>query len=166
MAHKIGARRKRHGHTFSGGAKVTTPAYSSWLQMRRRCTEVRHHAYASYGGRGITVCDRWKDSFENFLADMPPHPGKGYSLDRIDNNGNYEPGNCRWATKKEQSRNSRWNCIVSFNGRSQPLSAWVEELNLPYHTIWQRLRRGQDPVTALTKPIQAYRKKVVKVTNG
>lgn len=169
MAHKEGAPRKRHGHTFADGIKISTPTYVSWLQMRRRCLDASHHAYADYGGRGIVICDRWlaDDGFENFLADMRERPSKDHSLDRKDNDGPYSPENCRWATRKEQARNSRWNLPIDFRGRVQPLSAWVEELRLPYHTIWQRLRRGQDPAVALTTPVQTYRKKLkAKVTNG
>ena len=78
--------------------------YRAWVSMRQRCNDPNCRKYRFYGGRGITYCKRW-DAVENFRADMPPHPGKGWSLDRIDNNGNYEPGNCRWATQNMQQRN-------------------------------------------------------------
>lgn len=89
---------KRHGWS-------ETREYDSWFDMRDRCRNPRHHAWDRYGGRGIIVCDRWKDSFENFIEDMGPRPAKSYSIERIDNDGNYEPSNCKWATKTEQSRN-------------------------------------------------------------
>jgi len=88
------------------------PLYSAWRAMRQRCNHRLHKQYRDYGGRGISVCKRW-NTFENFAADMGPHPGKGWSLDRKRNNGNYRPGNCRWTTPKEQSRNQRSNKLTS-----------------------------------------------------
>lgn len=93
------SRNKRHGMSF-------TPVHNAWCDMRKRCSDPGHHAWSLYGGRGITVCARW-DIFENFYEDMGDKPGKGYSIDRIDVNGNYEPSNCKWATQLEQSRNRR-----------------------------------------------------------
>jgi len=87
----------RHG--YSG-----TREHATWLDMRNRCRNPAAHNYARYGGRGIKVCDRW-DKFENFISDMGPRPGKGYSIERADNDGHYEPSNCRWATQLEQNRN-------------------------------------------------------------
>lgn len=97
-ARAVGLANRKHGMRSS-------PAYRSWIQMRTRCKNPNHHAYSEYGGRGIGVCPRW-DSFENFLADMGERP-EGKSLDRIDPNGNYEPGNCRWAAPNIQAQNKR-----------------------------------------------------------
>ncbi len=92
----------RHGHSING---KSSPTYQSWYNMKRRCQDSNHKYYKYYGGRGIKVCERWRD-FVNFLSDMGEKP-EGLTLDRINNDGNYEPGNCRWATRKEQNQNQR-----------------------------------------------------------
>lgn len=104
--------RATHGATRGRG---TTPEFRSWLAMRQRCYYTKHAKYPRYGGRGIKVCDRWRDSFANFLADMGPRPA-GTTLDRIDNDGHYTPGNCRWATPAQQMENRTRS---SFDSRSQ-----------------------------------------------
>jgi hypothetical protein len=128
----------KHGKT---GSKV----YSAWQGMSTRCYYENCVEYHNYGGRGITVCTRWRESFENFYADMGDPPSKEYSIDRIDNDGNYEPENCRWATRKEQSRNRQNNRVITFGGLSMIAADWAEALNLPVGTVYYRLRKGLSP---------------------
>jgi hypothetical protein len=117
---EVGYRNRRHGHTCvvdHDGQRCHSKTYSSWSDAKKRCFRPQNKRYPEYGGRGITMCDAWRNSFEAFLADMGEMPD-GTTLDRIDVNGNYEPGNCRWATKLQQARNTRanvatWESVVA-----------------------------------------------------
>lgn len=109
--------------------------------MIQRCHTPTNDSFARYGGRGIEVCEKWRHSFARFIEDMG-HPGEGMSLDRIDNNGNYEPGNCRWATLAEQSSNRRDSRKIAYNGETLTLSEWSRRLGWHHMTISDRLRRG------------------------
>ncbi len=113
------------------------PVYAVYRSMLARCSNPKNKAWHLYGGRGITVCDRWK-TFEQFLADMG-EPSAGMSLDRIDSNGNYEPSNCRWATMQTQQRNRRNNHLLTINGRSQPIAAWADEAGISATTLTKRI---------------------------
>ena len=124
-----------------------------WRNMIRRCTNQKAAAYADYGGRGITVCDRWLASFENFLADMGRKPSPDLEIERIDNDGGYDPGNCRWATRKENSRNRRSNRMITLDGQTKALAAWCEESGLPRDTVRKRLEAGWEPQLALSTPV-------------
>ncbi len=147
----IVAKTRTHGHASNGRC---SPELSTWRGMVRRCTNPRDAAFPSYGGRGITVCERWH-SFEAFIADMGPRP-PGRSLDRIDNNAGYEPGNCRWATATEQQNNKRDNRPLEHDGRTMTLSQWAAETGLKMATIWARLRKGWKVSDALsTAPLFA-----------
>jgi hypothetical protein len=124
-----------------------TPANVTWVGMRARCNNPTTRHYDRYGGRGIKVCDRWQ-TFKNFLADMGERP-PGKSLDRIDNDGDYEPGNCRWATRIEQRRNRGDVKKVTLNGITLPMIDWAERLGITWSTVLARLRRGATPERAL-----------------
>lgn len=142
-----------HGASVkNGSAEYRT--FITWQSMIWRCTNKARKDYSAYGGRGIKVCDRWLLSFANFLSDMGIKP-KGYSLGRIDNDGNYCAENCRWETYGQQARNRRSNTVISFNGRTQPLIAWAEETGLSRDTITKRIDAGWSIEAALTLPIRA-----------
>jgi hypothetical protein len=121
--------------------------------MIERCERSYHNRFHRYGGRGIRICERWRHDFEAFLADMGPLPGPRYSIERIDNDADYEPGNCRWATPKEQARNTRRNRLVTYAGRTLCVNAWAEELGMNRRTISARLKKGWSPEQALTLPL-------------
>ena len=125
-----------------------TPTHRSWLAMRARCTDPAVDAYPHYGGRGITVCDRWMGSFEEFLEDMGMRPD-GTTIERIDSDGNYAPGNCRWATKTEQIRNRRNTRLVRVNGTEVTLAEACVTAGLPYTLVHTRMRRGWTAERAL-----------------
>lgn len=114
--------------------------YQAWADMKSRCSNPRQPKFAYYGGRGITVCERWL-KFENFLADMGEAP-EGLTLDRINNDGNYEPSNCRWATRFEQSNNTRLTSRITFNGATLSRSEWARRLGISSDTLAHRLKRG------------------------
>ena len=127
-----------------------TPEYRSWTNMLNRCYYTPLPMYPLYGGRGIRVCDSWHD-FSNFYTDMGDRP-KGHTLDRIDSDGNYEPGNCRWATALEQGRNRRGTRSIEFAGKKMVLTEWCLMLGVPYDLVKSRLRRGYTFVEAVTTP--------------
>lgn len=152
----------RCGKTLSCGClrieKVTThrlsysAEYSAWKGIRRRCLNPKFRMYRWYGARGITICDRWRDSFENFIADVGHRPSSKHSIERIDNDGNYEPGNVKWATKKEQSRNRRDNQYITFQGRRMVLMDWAKEIGLSFDVLQYRVKRWGVEL-ALTTPL-------------
>ena len=139
----------RHGHA-SGG--YTTRTWRTWQSMCRRCESSYMARFENYGGRGIRVCDRWVNSFEAFLEDMGERPLR-MSLDRIDVNGNYEPGNCRWATPSQQCRNKRNNVYLTANGITKTLVEWSESSGLKPCTISGRKKLGWSDQDAVTKPL-------------
>lgn len=107
-------------HGYTKGRRVT-PEFISWAAMIDRCRNAKSDKYRHYGGRGISVCDAWRDDFGAFMRDMGPRPSLKHSIDRKDNNGNYEPTNCRWATRAEQAINQRSNRLITYRGETKPL---------------------------------------------
>lgn len=130
-----------------------TTEYMSWSSMIQRCTNPNNTGYASYGGRSIKVCTRWLNSFASFYADMGDKPDDGLSIDRIDNNGNYEPGNCRWATSEQQHNNTRSNRFITYDGETLTLAQWARKLNRPRATIRHSLDKGCLVSAAFTLPV-------------
>jgi hypothetical protein len=140
----------REIHTVHG--RHGTPIYHKWGSMRARCENPQNRGYKDYGGRGIRVCERWQ-TFENFYADMGDPP-PGMSLERINNDGDYEPSNCRWATMSQQNRNKRGNRLLTDEGRTQCLTAWAEEVGICVPTLHCRLSHGWSVHRALRTPLR------------
>lgn len=127
--------------------------YNIWSGMKKRCGRPENKDFHIYGGKGITVCKRWRDSFENFYEDMGPRPSERHSLDRIDGTKGYEPSNCRWATHTEQCRNKSSNRHLTYMGKTQTITEWAIELDLKKSTISKRLGvYGMSDEEALTRP--------------
>lgn len=136
---------RTHGQTKQSEFRI-------WDQMKQRCLNPKHKNYSYYGGRGIRIHEDWLRSFVAFLEAVGSRPSTRHSLDRINVNGNYEPGNVRWATKKEQGRNIRRNRLVTANDKTQTLADWADETGLPYNTIYSRLRLGWSDDRIVNEP--------------
>jgi hypothetical protein len=149
---------KKLGRKPVHGLTKTKP-HIAWTEMRQRCYNKNILSFHNWGGRGIKVCDRWKNSFVNFYKDMGDPPTKGHQLDRIDNDGDYEPGNVRWATQKEQGRNRRDNVILNVDGEDRLLIDIAEEIGIRYETLYGRIRSGWSVERAVTCPPIIYNKK-------
>lgn len=145
-ARRIGEKNTTHGCT---GKRV----FRIWQGMLTRCHNANDHSYERYGGRGVAVCERWRDSFQDFLADMGEPPTPGHSIERIDGSGNYEPGNCCWATSQEQARNRRSSLVIEHGCIVQTASEWDEANGFYPGTVSRRLSRGWSIADAVTTPI-------------
>lgn len=132
-------RRLTHGHTVGG---TMTAEYRAWWNMISRCAAPENSRFADYGGRGITICDEWRNSFECFLADMGHRPSRRHSIDRIDVNGNYKPDNCRWATPREQSENKRSTRLVILNGEEMTVTEASRRTGIGVGTLSRRISGG------------------------
>lgn len=146
-----GRKNTKHGQAAPG---KRGKSYRSWECMKSRCCNKNDPNFKNYGGRGIKVCDEWRQSFEKFIQDMGERED-GTSIDRIDNNGNYEPNNCRWAKIKTQQRNKRNNRIVIFNEKPITLIELSEKTNIPYQRLHERIiRRKWTVEDAINKPVK------------
>ena len=157
----------RTGHTTSCGCAQTDmlvkrntthglergEVYQCWSGMKARCYNQKAVGYKNYGGRGIQVCEKWRESYASFYKDMGEKPDSTYSIERRDNNGNYAPENCYWATRIVQANNSRWNRIVTINGRTKNRTQWCKHFGISNSTVSGRLQRGWSIENALSRPI-------------
>jgi hypothetical protein len=146
----------KHGLMYVNGKR--RPEYNVWHNMKKRCLNPEYQSFSNYGGRGIKVCDRWIESFENFFNDMGEKPSQGHSIDRVDNDGNYEPENCRWATRKEQARNRRSNVFVVQNGKAKVLSEICEANGIKSDTASKRISCGWSLDAASSTPVKKKEK--------
>ncbi len=141
----VGDQQRTHG-------MFRSPEYTVWQNMKKRCLDTSYRRYPDYGGRGVTICARWLESFQNFIDDMGPRPSPKHSIERKDNAGNYEPSNCCWAARVVQDRNKRTNHVITYNGETMVLQAWAERTGICYETIRARIAKGWNPEQALTTP--------------
>jgi hypothetical protein len=131
----VSKRRTTHGMSF-------TPERVCWKSIKSRCYDHNNIYYKDYGGRGIKVCDRWLEKFENFFEDMGKKPSSNHSIDRIDVEGDYEPSNCKWSTTKEQNRNKRSTVWLEYNGIKMCMADWADKLGIKYKTLSARFYKG------------------------
>jgi len=149
-AAEAGKQNRKHG-------KSGTAEYMIWSAVKARCYNSSNTAYEHYGGRGIKVCERWH-KFENFYADMGKRPSPRHSIERVDNNGDYEPDNCHWATQREQVNNRRNNRIVEYDGKSHTVAEWARIKGMNRYTLYNRLFTYKWPVErALTEPVRSVK---------
>ena len=132
---------------------MSDPVYQAWYDMKRRCHDPTHWHFDHYGARGITVCAEWRESFQLFSAHVGPRP-PGQSLDRLDNDRGYEPGNVRWASREEQQNNKRTNRKITHEGRTQTIAQWARELGVPRQALHYRVAyegmTGGEAIAAVT----------------
>jgi hypothetical protein len=148
---KVGASNYKHG-------MGRTRLHARWLGMIARCEDPKHKGWKNYGGRGIRVCQRWRESFVAFLEDMGQPPTQGHKIDRIDNDADYEPANCRWTTNRENCRNGRHNRFLEHNGLRLTLKEWEERTGIGYYTIAMRIDHyGWTVAKALTTPVRSHK---------
>lgn len=155
---------QRRGNTQHGMSR--TPEYGIWKGIINRCYNKNEKAYPNYGGRGIEMCNEWRQSFMAFYEHIGERPSQDYTVDRIDNDGNYEPGNVRWATRKTQSRNTRRNRMIDVNGVMKSLVEWCEHYGVKPSMVCDRLSAGWCVKDALTKPPDPLAGRFKPRTNG
>lgn len=145
--------RESPAKTFTTHGMSHSSEYKIWNGMIARCTNPRNPGFAKYGGRGITVCQRWLDGFEYFFADIGPRPSPNHSIDRIDNDGNYEPGNVRWATSYEQRRNTSRSRFYTIGDQTLCMADWAKKSGICPKVVWGRINCGWPIELAISTPV-------------
>ncbi len=135
-----------------------TSEYRAWMGMKSRALNPKSEHFDRYGGRGIKICSRWLDSFENFFEDMGNKPSASHSIHRIDNDGDYTPENCCWATKKEQARHRCSSRLIEHNGATKTLAEWAENAGMDIRSLWQRIKRGWSFDESINDPLTRRKK--------
>lgn len=155
----------KKGGNFRHGLD-NSPEHNSWVSMKNRCNNPNNRSYKNYGGRGITVCERWMESFDNFMKDMGNKPGDQYSIDRRNNNAGYCKDNCKWSDKKEQANNRRpkenppaKTKALTINGETRLLEEWYSIYGTDRVLYYTRKERGWDEIEAISTPRNSYRKR-------
>jgi len=142
----------KHGHSATKDRKASN-LYIIWQDMLRRCDTPKDPSYARYGGRGIQVCPEWRGDFRVFLRDIGPRPSPSHTVDRRDNNGNYEPSNCHWATRRQQALNRSTTIQLTYDGTTRPLQEWANLTGIRPRTIQHRLQAGWPIKEAIFHPL-------------
>jgi hypothetical protein len=150
--------REMAGDQFRTHGESKIPEYWVWCAMLRRCYNKNSTSYKYYGGRGISVCARWRKSYQKFMEDVGRRPSQKHTLDRINNDGNYEPGNVRWATSAEQALNRRSNRLVTVQGETHAISVWANRTGINVSSIYRRAKRGMSLEAAVTAPVKPPKK--------
>ncbi len=149
--------REKWHKTLTKHGRADTVEYILWKAMKQRSHNPNHKDYADYGGRGIFVCQEWQDSFQSFFDHMGARPKKNDSIERVDHNKGYEPGNCIWLDKRLQNRNKRSNVMITYSGKTMCLTEWCEVLGLSYDTIQTRRRKGITAPEEIFAPPNTFR---------
>lgn len=152
LSKEISSGPHKHGHAHNG---KLSKEYRAWMAMKSRCLYRSQKSFARYGGRGVTVCTSWIESFDNFLADVGLAPSEDYTIGRKNNDGNYEPGNVEWQTRNVQSRNTCYNRFLTHDGKTMVISDWAKKIGIDRRTIYSRLMRGHSVADALTTPLRS-----------
>lgn len=155
------------GHIKTVNGKTVLPkAYYCWMSMRNRCHNPKHISYKDYGAKGVIVCERWYNSYVDFIEDVGERPSEHHSIDRMDSTGNYEPSNCKWSTRVEQARNKSNNRMVTYKGETKCVSQWCEDLSLNFNLVRDRILKGETPEKAFSNKLRKTKRLLLNTETG